>query len=74
MYSRNNPTLYSYAPSFCLPRAQLCEPLHAEAWAEAPQVEGDGLALGLEEAPPSLGLLFLAQVNLDKSIVTIKQG
>ncbi len=39
-------------------------PLHAEAGAEAPEVERDHLTAGLEKALPPLALVLLAQVNL----------
>ncbi len=39
-------------------------PLHAEAGAEAPEVECDHLTAGLEESLPPLALVLLAQVNL----------
>jgi hypothetical protein len=39
-------------------------PLHAEAGAEAPEVERDHLTARLEESLPPLALVLLAQVNL----------
>jgi hypothetical protein len=39
-------------------------PLHAEAGAEAPEVERDHLTARLEESLPPLTLVLLAQVNL----------
>ena len=41
--------------------------MHAEAWTEAPEVEGDCLAAGLEEAPSTLALVLFAQMHLKKN-------